>query len=192
MSANCSKDLFSTPIQARIQSLPVITARPSRDEKDQFAKLAASRGISESTLAMIAIRALLASNGTPTVAALPERAPASDRLTIRLRPGDRQEIRRRAAGRRMKDAGYLAALVRAHVGADPPLPTHELMVLKATVASLAAFGRAWAIRTRHGAVRLPSDVQADVREMRALLARLEQDFRQFTRAAILAWEAPHG
>jgi len=36
---------------------PSITARPTPAEKDQFAEFAAARGISESTLALIAIRA---------------------------------------------------------------------------------------------------------------------------------------
>jgi hypothetical protein len=43
-----------------------ITARPTRDEKQRFVDLAASRGISESALALIAIRALLESSGSHT------------------------------------------------------------------------------------------------------------------------------
>ncbi len=37
----------------------------------------------------------------------------------------------------MKDSGYIAALVRGHVAANPPLPTHELAAFKAAVSVLA-------------------------------------------------------
>ncbi len=39
----------------------------------------------------------------------------------------------------MKDSGYIAALVRGHVAANPPLTTHELAAFKAAVSVLAAF-----------------------------------------------------
>src|SRR6202035_2022125 len=75
--------------------VPSITARPTPDEKRRFAELASSRGMSESTLALIGIRSLLDSNGPPA-RWVEEPAPATDRITIRLRPGDHQVIARRA------------------------------------------------------------------------------------------------
>ena len=80
---------------------PSITARPTPAEKAQFAELAAARGISESALALIAIRALLDSNAPQPNAAGTESAPqpATDRITIRLRPGDRHALHLRAAQR---------------------------------------------------------------------------------------------
>jgi len=45
---------------------PTITARPSVDEKRRFVELAAQRGVSESTLALMAIRMLLGVNVSPT------------------------------------------------------------------------------------------------------------------------------
>src|SRR2546422_10961299 len=93
-------------------TLPSITARPSPDEKRRFATLAAARGLSESALALTAIRAVLATDSgsqhqvSPTAA----RVVATDRITIRLRPGDRETITRRAAQRGMKASTYLAAL----------------------------------------------------------------------------------
>ena len=67
-----------------------------------------------------------------------------DRITIRLRPGDRLAIRHRAAERRMKDSAYIAALVRGHVAANPPLANHELSAFKAAVSLLAGFSRLFA------------------------------------------------
>ena len=101
--------------------VPSITARPTADEKRRFAELASSRGMSESTLALIGIRSLLDSNGPPA-RWVEQPAPATDRITIRLRPGDHQVIARRAAQRAMKASTYLAALVRAHVTAKHHRP----------------------------------------------------------------------
>ena len=100
---------------------PSITARPTLQEKRLFAAVAANRQMSESTLALIAIRALLDSNVPDLPASTSSSGPALDRITIRLRPGDRLAIRHRAAERRMKDSAYIAALVRGHVAANPPL-----------------------------------------------------------------------
>jgi hypothetical protein len=122
--------------------LPSITARPRSEEKVRFAHLAAARGLSESALALIAIRDLLQSSA-PTSKLPPAsvKEAAIDRITIRLRPGDRQAIRHRAGMRGMRDSAYLAALVRAHVAASPPLAADELAALKLAVTVLAGFGR---------------------------------------------------
>ncbi len=41
----------------------------------------------------------------------------------------------------MRDSAYLAALVRAHVAASPPLAADELAALKLAVTVIAGFGR---------------------------------------------------
>jgi hypothetical protein len=106
---------------------PSITARPTLAEKELFAQLSARSGISESALALIAIRAFLESSGPPPPATTPEsrREPATDRITVRLRPGDGRAISQRASQRGMRASTYLAALVRAHISANPPLTVDE-------------------------------------------------------------------
>jgi hypothetical protein len=147
--------------------------------------------IAESTLALIAIRTLLDSD----VPDLPPRTsssnPAVDRITIRLRPGDRLAIRNRAAERRMKDSAYIAALVRGHVAASPPLATHELAAFKAAVSDLAAFGRLLARTAREAAPAgvLPRDHQQDLSRTRALVADVERRMHEFARAALMTWES---
>src|SRR6202012_2066367 len=86
---------------------------------------------------------LLESNKVPTIgtAQCSTREPATDRITIRLRPGDRHNINDRATRRGMKTSAYLAALVRAHIAANPPVPAAEFSKLKPMVAALAALGR---------------------------------------------------
>jgi hypothetical protein len=154
MSAICRNMGWRAVTDSTLKSTaPSITARPTPQEKRLFVEVAAKRQVSESALALMAIRALLESD----VSDLPPRTsssnPAVDRITIRLRPKDRLAIRRRAAERRMKDSAYIAALVRGHVAANPPLATHELAAFKAAVSVLAAFGRLLARTAREAAQR---------------------------------------
>jgi hypothetical protein len=170
---------------------PSITARPTPQEKRLFAAIAAKRQLSESTLALIAIRSLIDSDVPGLRAHTSSSGPALDRLTIRLRPGDRLAIRRRAAERRMKDSAYIAALVRGHVAANPPLATHELAAFKAAVSILAAFGRILARTAREAAQAgvLPRDLQHDLSRSRALVADVERRMHEFAQAALVTWES---
>lgn len=172
---------------------PSITARPTPEEKLRFTALADARGISESALALIAIRDLLTSAAPVSHSLLPAstREPAIDRITIRLRPGDRQTVRQRAAHRGMKDSAYLAALVRAHVAANPPLAADELRALKLAVTVLAGFGRLLARTAREvtQARLMTPDLQQDLSRTRALVAALEQRTHDLARAALVSWES---
>jgi hypothetical protein len=169
---------------------PSITARPTPEVKRLFAAIAARRQMSESALALVAIRALLDSDGPGFPPNTPRNGPAVDRITIRLRPGDRLAIRHRAAERRMKDSAYIAALVRDHVAANPPLATQELAALKAAVSVLAGFGRLLARTAREAAQAgvLPRDVQQDLSRTRALVADVERRLHEFAQAALVTWE----
>src|SRR6185437_14974496 len=107
--------------------LPTITVRLSPEDKRRFTELAASRGLSECALAVLALRALLIP-GTSSVLDIPIaslREAATDRITIRLRPGDGAALDARAARRRMKTSTYLAALVGSHIAGEAVLTTDE-------------------------------------------------------------------
>src|SRR5271165_1775927 len=182
MSAICRNMGWRAVTDGNLKSTtPSITARPTPQEKRSFAEVAAKLRVSESTLALIAIRTLLDSD----VPDLPPRTsssnPAVDRITIRLRPGDRLAIRHRAAERRMKDSAYVAGLVRGHVGANPPFATHELAAFKAAVSALASFGRILARTAREAAQAgvLPPDLQQDLTHSRALVADVERHMHEF-------------
>jgi len=156
-----------------------------------FATVAAQRQMSESALALIAIRALLESQ-SPDLPPNPSRSgPALDRITIRLRPGDRLAIRHRAAERGMKDSVYIAALVRGHVAANPPLATHELAAFKVAVSVLASFGRLLARTAREAAQAgaLPRDLQQELSRSRALVSDIERRMHEFAQAALVTWES---
>jgi hypothetical protein len=180
------------PIKPRA---PSITARPTAEEKKCFAELAASRGLSERTLALIAIRSLLAANGPPSLPRTEaDRAPATDRITIRLRPGDGRAIADRAARRGLKCSAYLAGLVRAHVAANPPLAAGELAALKQAVSVLAALGRVLVRMSDDLLSCAPPTAEVDAQLHRTLHAvgRVEERVRDLAVAALKSWESRYG
>ena len=171
---------------------PSVTVRLTPDEKRRFAAIAAARGQSESELGLAAVRMLLELNASqlPPAASVVPKESASDRITIRLRPGDRQMIAERARQRSTKASTYIAALVRAHVASNPPLTADELTAFKQAVAVLAGFGRLMALAAKgHGAPGgPPRDLQQDLSRTRALVAALEQRMHEFVRASLNSWE----
>ena len=187
----CSSELRAVNDSALKSTAPTITARPTPAEKQLFAAVAAQRQISESTLALIAIRAWLDSQSPDVPPSPSSTGPALDRITIRLRPGDRLAIRHRASERRMKDSGYIAALVRGHVSANPPLPTHELAAFKAAVSVLAGFGRLLARSAREAAQTgvLTRELQQEIGRSRALISEVERRMHAFAQAALISWES---
>jgi hypothetical protein len=182
---------FSVNDDALQLRTPTITARPTPEEKRRVAEVARRRRISESALALIAIRAFLDSDLHELPPSTSILEPAVDRITIRLRPGDRGAIRRRAAERRMKDSAYVASLVRGHVSVNPPLATNEIVTLKVAVSALAGFGRLLARTTRDAAQAgvLSKDLQHDLSRTRALVCDVERRMHEFARAALVTWES---
>jgi hypothetical protein len=173
-----------------------ITARPSPAEKQRFVELARLRGVTEGQLALQAVRTCLdlaryitvaPSQVAPPPAA---RTPSTDRITIRLRPGDLRNILWRARERRELPSAYIAALVRAHVAAAPPLARDEMQALKA---SASALGSALHLLCRAGSSLPASEGGSDMRqaltEMQGAVRTLEQDTRAFIQKALATWEA---
>ena len=191
MSAVCSNMGWCAVNDGTLKSTaPSITARPTPEEKRMFSGVAAKLQLSESTLALIAIRTLLDSDVRDQPSLTSSTDPAVDRITIRLRPGDRLAIRHRAAERRMKDSAYIAALVRGHVAANPPLATQELATFKAAVSVLASFSRILA-RSARDAARLGAltgDLRQDLSRSRALVSDVERQLHEFAQAALVTWE----
>jgi hypothetical protein len=193
MSAFAAEAAFVMTCRSAGSSLPSITARPSAAEKARFTWLAERAGMSESALALMAIRAVLDPDGKAhtAAAAASERGAATDRITVRLRPGDGAAIARRAAQRGMKASTYLAALVRAHVGVNPPLAATELATLKQSIVVLAGLGRLLAQTARNPALTGPGleDLRKNVSRIRAAVGALEQRTHDLARTALISWES---
>lgn len=94
----------------------------------------------------------------------------------------------------MKAATYLAALVRAHVAASPPLAADELAVLKQAVAVLTGVGGALAQIARRGAQGglLAPEIRQELTHARAAVAALERRTSGLARAALHSWESRYG
>jgi hypothetical protein len=175
-----------------------ITVRAPAAEKARFSTLAHAAGMSESRLALIAIREFLdakigaqaPSESDPTG----EQVRASDRITIRLRPGDGAAIVRRALERGVKPATYLAAMARAHVAASPPLLAEELATLKHSLAILCGLGTLLARSAHYTALSGPEfeDVRLNLSRIRTAVAALEERTHNFIKAALIAWESRVG
>jgi hypothetical protein len=175
---------------------PSITARLSPTEKAWFASLAAAAGMSESAFALRAIRAVLDPDGDrhDSAAAITHREPARDRVTIRLRPGDGTVMAQRAAQRGMKSSTYVAALVRSHIAANPPLTHAELAALKEAIVALCGLGRLLAKTARSPALAGPEreDLRQNLSRTRAVVTALEERTHELARAALISWETSIG
>lgn len=193
MSAFAAEAAFIVTCRSAKSPLPSITARPSAAEKARFTWLAERAGMSESALALMAIRAVLSPDGkAPAVTTSPtDTAVATDRITIRLRPGDGEAIARRAAQRGMKASTYLAALTRAHVGNNPPLAASELAALKQSIVVLATLGRLLAQTARNPALAGVGleELRQNLSRARGAVAALEQHTHDLAMAALISWES---
>ncbi len=169
----------------------VLRCRVPAGVRNRFDALARERGETSSSLLRSLIdNALSASSGATTFGGAEAQTASarSERLTVRLRPGDGQRLRARAAARRTKSATYLAILVRAHLSADPPLPETELIELKRVLSEIAALARA--LRSHGGGDVDPGGI--DRREVWDALDRVEQTRRataELVKASIASWES---
>ncbi len=194
MSAMCCTRGSTLVTSDRARSrLPTITVRLSPEEKRRFAELAASRGVSECALAAGTLRALLIP-GTCSTVNIPSgsaREAATDRITIRLRPGDGAALAERAARRRMKTSTYLAALVRSHIAADTVLTARELETVKQAVVVLAGVGRVLSRIARCGSqgASLSPEMRQALAQTRSVVAAVEQRISDLARAALRSWES---
>ncbi|WP_230559077.1 hypothetical protein [Variovorax paradoxus] len=127
----------------------VIGTRVSPETRAHFVALAARHHLSASSLLAKMVDEVLKTNGESWLdsggqrpAGESENRPGvADRITLRLRKGDRALAAQRAHSRGMKTASYLALLIHNHVHDAAVLPPNELDQIKATAARLAALGR---------------------------------------------------
>jgi hypothetical protein len=131
------------------RSSSVIATRVSSETKARFSALAARHQLSESGLLAELVNEVLkvnvlvaqASDGLRVARDSTVDGAAADRITLRLRNGDRALAAERAGARGMKTGSYLTMLVHNHVRDSAVLPPNELDQIRATSAQLAALGR---------------------------------------------------
>lgn len=167
----------------------------SPEKKEKFTALAAARGMSETALLSLLVDHVLETNPAPTAPA-PDEGASTDRITLRLRPGDRPLVDARAAARGMKASSYLVALVRAHVRSTAPLPTDELNTLKVTLGELSAVGRnlnqiARAANAGGGAGALRGLLK-DLESVGKRVDQVRREVAELVRVNLMSWESGDG
>jgi hypothetical protein len=158
----------------------------------KFAELAASRGMSESALLTVLMDTVLEQNEMPDrVVRNAEADAATERVSLRLRPGDRRRVDARAAERNMKPASYVVALIRAHVRHDAPLPAAELNALKVAVGQLSAVGGILnqLVHASHAGAAPVGDLVQTLRETVARIEDVRRCVADVVRAHLMGWEA---
>jgi hypothetical protein len=170
----------------------VIGTRASCDTKARFAVLAGSQGLSESAFLASVIDLVLSQNGVvgPLGASRENGAEATrskDRITLRLRPGDRALADARASGRRMKTASYLSMLIRTHVRGAPVMPPVEIDELKVVAGYLSAMHRQLRVVGAAGGASPASD--ALLTEVGRLVESVREFVAEVVRSNLISWEA---
>jgi hypothetical protein len=176
----------------------VIGTRVSPDTRAHFVALAARHHLSASSLLAKMIDEVLKthgenwldSGGQRSAGESENRPGAADRITLRLRKGDRALAAERAHSRGMKTASYLALLIHNHVRGAAVLPPNELDQIKVTGARLAALERQ--LRMFGMPNTLPEPVASDLGEAIALVRREVEAAREATAAIVrrnlISWE----
>ena len=154
--------------------------------------MAASRGLSESKLLGLLIESVLERNRVdPAGDEGHGKAGEDDRITLRLRPGDGRLLRLRAQKRGIKYTTYAAALIRAHVRADPPMPLEELARIERSLAEISAIGRR--LNQIGGTVREGQGVNSGLRPELTVVLRAVEELRQALREVVkvnrISWES---
>jgi hypothetical protein len=91
----------------------------------------------------------------------------------------------------MKDATYIAAVVRSHIATNPPLPADELAAFKQAVSILVALGRLLTRYSRSGTMSPEplAELRNDLSRTRAVVAEVESRMHAFASAALASWES---
>jgi len=169
----------------------LIATRASQETKSRFVDLASARGVSESALLGALIDAALAQ--TEAVVESKDGGVATDRITLRMRPGDRAMADARAAERAMKTSSYLVMLMRAHLRASPVMPLSEINELKAAVGRLSALDRQLhAITETHPSVlSADSSLRDLLMDVGHMVEHVREMVSQVVRVNLRSWEAGH-
>jgi hypothetical protein len=151
--------------------------------------------LSESKLLGLMIDSVLARNAiSPTVEEPHGQRAKSNRIGIRLRPGDSELLRLRARARGMNYTTYAAVLIRAHLRADTPMPLEELARLERGLAEVSAVAGSLGQIARAMTQGQGADPRLSL-ELAAVLPpveRLWEQMREVVRANVISWESGDG
>ena len=178
---------------ASMAATQLIAARVTPETKAQFHALADRQQLTESALLKRLITLTIQSVGGAGGEALKpsRRRSLSSRVCIRLRAEDQLLLQERAGARQMAAATYAAVLVRAHLRSLPPLPRHELLELKRSVAELGAIGRNinQIARLANQGGRVAAPGRDDLRSILRVCEGLRDHVKALIKANQRSWES---
>jgi hypothetical protein len=178
---------------ASMAATQLIAARVTPDTKAQFHALADRQQLTESALLKRLITLTIQSvNGGSGEALKPSRRKTmGSRVCIRLRSEDQLLLRERASARQMAAATYAGVLIRAHLRSCPPLPRHELLELKRSVAELGAIGRNinQLARAANQGGRVAASGRDDLRSILRVCEGLRDHVKALIKANTRSWES---
>jgi hypothetical protein len=180
---------------ASMAATQLIAARVTPDAKAQFRAFAERQQLTESALlkrlVTLTIQSVSETGSEPLKSN--RRSSLGSRVCVRLRAEDQLLLQERASARQMGAATYAGVLICAHLRSLPPLPRHELLELKRSVAELGAIGRN--VNQIARAANQGRRVVAPGRDELRLMIRVCEGLRDHVKALIKAnnrsWESAH-
>jgi hypothetical protein len=180
---------------ASMAATQLIAARVTPDTKAHFRTLAELQQLTESALLKRLITLTIQSvSGVGNEAPKPNRRRSvGTRMSIRLRSADQLLLQERASARQMAAATYAGVLIRAHLRSLPPLPRHELLELKRSVAELGAIGRNinQLARAANQSGRVVAPGRDDLRSILRVCEGLRDHVKALIKANTRSWESGH-
>ena len=183
------------------RSSRVIATRVPPETRAHFVALAARHHLSASSLLAKMVDEVLKTNGDISLGSGAQRplcesendSGVVDRITLRLRRGDRALAAGRARVRGMKTASYLALLIHNHVRDAAVLPPNELDQIKATSAQLAALGRQLRMFGMPNTLSQPaSDLSETIARVRREVEAAREATAAIVRRNLVSWETGAG
>ena len=175
----------------------VLGTRTSRETKAQFAALAAQQGLTESALLAHVVDQVVAVNAVANDRPLADEPAgprrSNERVTLRLRRGDRALAEVKAASKRMKTSTYLAMLVHTHVRGSPAIAPAEVEELRCMAGQLAALGRQLRTFAIEGRGRPASETSLPqlLTEVGSTVESVREVVAAVVRENLKSWEADH-
>ncbi len=173
----------------------LIAARVTPDTKARFRSLADRQQLTESVLLKrlitLTIQSVSVDGGEAPKPC--RRRVAGGRVYIRLRAEDQLLLQERAGARQMAAATYAGILIRAHLRSLPPLPRHELLELKRSVAELGAIGRNinQIARAANQGGRVAAPGRDDLQSILRVCEGLRDHVKALIKANTRSWESGH-
>ena len=178
---------------ASMAATQLIAVRVTPDTKAQVRALAERQQLTESALLkrLITLTIQSVSGGSGEALKPNRRSGVGSRVCIRLRAEDQLLLQERAGARQMAAATYAAVLVRAHLRSLPPLPRHELLELKRSVAELGAIGRNinQIARLANQGGRVAAPGRDDLRSILRVCEGLRDHVKALIKANQRSWES---